>query len=412
MANSDKKEISHASEKGSTEAALNQNQEDSLSNDQELSKSQRTNKQFPIVAWLPLLLLLISASATLIWLLIPGNRIFPAFAREQVITDSDSLTAAIDVNRALEERLNELNSALNSAICEDDGTLLMPNGVTIEGLLPPDPNIPAGEVETIQESKAPSILPPNYNRLHVSSHQTPSDLTPLIQHINERTVMLLAFSEDKSSSSTGFFIGPDLVISSPHFINNNRLSEIYAINDSVGRLLPAEIVKIQEQLDVSGNAFVLIRVENANNSAFDIYVPDTSQEKHTVFAAGFANHQVLAKTPRDELQSEQNDFIPEFILNDGIILSEQRLGETSELIFHSAPLSANNAGGPLIDICGRLIGVNTIMSEGEIKNLNFAQSAKNIITFLADTAALPQVMSRPCQPRLERLSAESILASN
>ncbi|GAG43529.1 unnamed protein product, partial [marine sediment metagenome] len=103
------------------------------------------SRRAPPLAWVPLLILLLIAGAALYWILMPGNRLFPDDAQSAAITDTDALEAARGHNQDLRDRRTALQNALDTAVCRADGTLVLLDGRTPDGLLPFSPNSEAGK---------------------------------------------------------------------------------------------------------------------------------------------------------------------------------------------------------------------------------------------------------------------------
>ena len=64
-----------------------------------------------------------------------GTRLFPK--QDPVITEQATLDAQRALNDELRARADVLQAALDGAVCRADGVLILPNGQTPEGLLPP-----------------------------------------------------------------------------------------------------------------------------------------------------------------------------------------------------------------------------------------------------------------------------------
>jgi len=88
-----------------------------------------------------------------------------------------------------------------------------------------------------------------------------------------------------------------------------------------------------------------------------------------------------------------------------------------DTVLHDASIGRGNSGGPLVDACGRVVGVNSFVSnsEGVDAVFGFAVSAREIIPFLREAGVKPRTTALPCRTsaeqeaideRLERSEAE------
>lgn len=358
-------------------------------------------RRVPLGAWLPLVLLLLLAGGTLAWLLIPGNRIFPDRPEIVAITDEAAVAAAEDSNRALEERLQSLQRALDGAVCEPDGTLLMPDGYTIEGLLPPDPQDPDDGAGAIREASPRPILPPDPARVQVPDVAGHQDTATLLAHVEERTAIVLAQGAEVATG-TGFFVGPDLLVTNFHVIENADPQGIFVTNKALGTVHQAQVLKTLGPMERTGGDFALLRVPGVNQPAFGVLQSAETLRLQPVIAAGYPGDLLRTDAQFRQLQQGNADAVPELAVTDGTVSTEQEMSPQTSVVVHSAPISNGNSGGPLIDMCGRLVGVNTFVVQGPLRNLNFALSAGDLMRFLSGTDALPQVISQTCQPLLAR----------
>ncbi len=92
-------------------------------------------------------------------------------------------------------------------------------------------------------------------------------------------------------------------------------------------------------------------------------------------------------------------------------ISAGRSSQNFDTILHTAPLGAGNSGGPLVDDCGRVLGVNSFgsVSDGNDAEFGFAVSWREIASFLrqAGVASLHTIV--PCRTMAEVDAAEAAL---
>lgn len=88
-------------------------------------------------------------------------------------------------------------------------------------------------------------------------------------------------------------------------------------------------------------------------------------------------------------------------------LSGERPARQFDTILHSAPIARGNSGGPLLDGCGRVIGVNSFSAEsgGGGAEFFFAVSLRELIPFLRAQGVEPQVNALPCRS-IDELNAD------
>ncbi|MBL3610955.1 trypsin-like peptidase domain-containing protein [Rhodovulum sulfidophilum] len=357
------------------------------------------------IAWVPLLALLLIAGGVLVWLLLPGTRIFPPRSPDPAIDRAAAAAAVAEINASLEDRLARLQAALDGAQCRPDGTLTMPDGRTIEGLLPPDLANPADAPGSRAAADPHPILPPDPARVQVPSDGASAmDLTSLLELIEARTVMVVRYLADadarpgeqvRAERGSGFFVGPDLVVTNNHVVAGAQDDRIFVINRSLGQQYPVTVIKTVGPFGSTGRDFALLRVQGVNAPYFTLLKPDHSLKLQSVIAAGY---------PDDLLGDWRGgtDPVPDLAVTDGTVNAEQVLAQGTPAIVHSAPISQGNSGGPLVDMCGRVVGVNTFVRQGALRNLNVALASGDLLDFLESAALTPATVTRPCQPQLLR----------
>lgn len=89
-------------------------------------------------------------------------------------------------------------------------------------------------------------------------------------------------------------------------------------------------------------------------------------------------------------------------------LSGERPSRQFDTILHTAPIARGNSGGPLLDGCGRVLGVNSFGadSDGSDAEFYFAVSLRELMPFLRENEVEPSVNALPCRSIDELNAAE------
>ena len=89
-------------------------------------------------------------------------------------------------------------------------------------------------------------------------------------------------------------------------------------------------------------------------------------------------------------------------------LSGTRPSRQFDTILHTAPIARGNSGGPLLDGCGRVLGVNSFGadSDGSDAEFYFAVSDRELLPFLRENDVQPIVNAMPCRSLAELDAAE------
>lgn len=89
------------------------------------------------------------------------------------------------------------------------------------------------------------------------------------------------------------------------------------------------------------------------------------------------------------------------------VISGGRTTRDFDTILHTAALAKGNSGGPLVDLCGRVAGVNSFgsLSDGNDAEYGFAVSNRELFGFLRSSKVEYRIADTPCRSVAE-LSAE------
>lgn len=89
-------------------------------------------------------------------------------------------------------------------------------------------------------------------------------------------------------------------------------------------------------------------------------------------------------------------------------LSGFRPSRMFDTVLHTAPIARGNSGGPLLDGCGRVLGVNSFGAESESADgeFFFAVSARELVGFLRRAGVTPRINTAPCRSLADLDAAE------
>ena len=79
-----------------------------------------------------------------------------------------------------------------------------------------------------------------------------------------------------------------------------------------------------------------------------------------------------------------------------------------DTVLHDAAIGRGNSGGPLVDACGRVVGINSFVtnSEGVDAVFGFAVSVRELLPFLRGAGVRPQVTALPCRSSAEQAAID------
>lgn len=306
--------------------------------------------------WLPLLLCLI---ATPVW--------------------SQSAGDATLEKAALEQRLKTLEETLAGDVCADP--------VAAEAVLHQKNVIPAA-------SSVPSPV--------AALGTTPLSRTALVDRLQQASVIVMT----RNGGGSGFFITPELILTNSHVVDSSKEREAVVIGRGVDGGAVVDIIDRVRGKNQNGRDYAVLKLQNgpAPNAAV-LGFSDAVTKLQPVVAAGYPallldndlNFKALLNGDMSSVRGDQA-AMPDLALSQGTVMALQNSGRGLPTIAHSAPISGGNSGGPLVDECGRVVGINTFInvSEEQGTNAGFALSSADIITYLKSKGIAPQVSSSAC----------------
>ncbi|WP_240704685.1 S1C family serine protease [Croceicoccus sediminis] len=210
-----------------------------------------------------------------------------------------------------------------------------------------------------------------------------------------RVVIVLRDSSgyDVIGHGTGFAVTPKLIVTNAHvlapLLEDDRLR--LGVVPAQGRTgYFARIVRVSSDVDLA----LIELTEDASLPVATLYT-GVVEDGADVFAVGYpANVDEALGLGLNGLVSPQAPVKSRGQVSGG------RTSTQFDTLLHTAPIGTGNSGGPLLDACGRVVGVNsfgTISDNGSDSEFYFAVSMRELAPFLRKAGVSVHTTALPCQ---------------
>jgi S1-C subfamily serine protease len=201
---------------------------------------------------------------------------------------------------------------------------------------------------------------------------------------------------------SGFAVAPNRIVTNAHVV---ELAKRYPDNVVVG-VVPSEGAKSYEGKVIAIDAardLALIEFTGTRLPTVALYTGPV-EEGAPVTALGYPGNVDLA-TARSAV-----DYIHPLspIRSEGVF-SGRRAMSNVDVLLHTANIARGNSGGPLLDPCGRVIGVNSSFTKSEEgdSTFGFAIADSELAAFLRDAKQEYPAVGTPCTSILDRVKQDS-----
>jgi S1-C subfamily serine protease len=297
-----------------------------------------------------------------------------------------------ETNETLERELERARrAAAQPNVCTPDGPL----GIQ-----------PSPERQPVR----PEAVPP---RVPQQQGQTvPPFSGSLAQLLEHATVMVVGAGPRGVGHGSGFFVSGDTIVTNAHVVEHADPAQIYVMSTSLGRALPAQLVTTSRpagggDIEPGQPDFAILRLSQPVPGAQPLALTRAAEKLTDVVAAGYPASVVRVEGGMRDLQEGRLGQPPELVLTRGNISTIQRLDTGLVVMPHSADISPGNSGGPLVDTCGRVVGINTFVSRATsvADRVKYAQKADSMLPWLTQQNVQVQEREGTCQPALPTLPA-------
>ncbi len=203
------------------------------------------------------------------------------------------------------------------------------------------------------------------------------------------------------SHGTGFAVGPEQIVTNAHVVAEARADDSLAIG-----IVPSEgaeavygrIVAVSTRNDLA----LLATTAPMNLPPLTIS-GNPLRDSGAVTAVGYPMN-----VDRAQGLSSGDIFRAHPPVKSTGFLSGRRSTREFDSLLHTAPIARGSSGGPLLDDCGRVVGVNSFGTQSGSADAEFyfAVSTRELLPFLRANDVTPQVNASPCRSLAELEAAE------
>ncbi|MEZ0243329.1 MAG: S1C family serine protease [Sphingomonas sp.] len=217
-------------------------------------------------------------------------------------------------------------------------------------------------------------------------------------------IVVIAVVDDEVvgfSHGSGFAVGPNRIVTNAHVV---ALASRYPDNVVIG-VVPSEgsksfqgrIVSIDNSRDLA-----LIEFTGTRLPPLTLF-KGTAGEGESLIALGYPGNVDVATA-----QSAKDFITPMSPVRSQGGFAGMRTVQGIVMLLHTANIARGNSGGPLLDRCGRVVGVNALITNGEAGDSNFALAIaeSELVAFLTEAKQGFQSVSVACVSVEERMAQD------
>lgn len=236
-----------------------------------------------------------------------------------------------------------------------------------------------------------------------SSHADASDINAATRSV----VRVLVYSSVDGqrtivSIGSGVVVATDKIVTNAHVVEQARGDE--SVNIIVVPSQGSQSYSARLLAALPGKDLALLQLTDGGSlipaSIFSGVVPDGVD----VFAIGYPASVDIALE-----QSEADVLQPQVPVKARGSVSAGRSSKSVDSILHTAPIAPGNSGGPLVDACGRVVGINSFgsVADGGGAEFYFAVSNRELSAFLANQGVSFRDVTGECRSVAELTRAEA-----
>lgn len=220
----------------------------------------------------------------------------------------------------------------------------------------------------------------------------------LAQRLEQATAIVIVAGPSDMGTGTGFFIAPNLLVTNRHVVENSQGKRLFLTSKALGSLRRATVLSATPSSVPGSPDFALLRMDEGS-AAGTLDMALEVGKLANVVAAGYPGVVLQGDSSFQRLLKGDLSSAPDLNLTQGAVQSLQTGQGGMPLIVHTASIAKGNSGGPLVDGCGRVVGVNTFINvdQSQSAKINYAIRTQVMASFLQSAGASARNDARPCK---------------
>lgn len=319
------------------------------------------------------------AVATIMWLVKPKpTSTLPSVTHDQSDLQ-DILAMQQQRNKALQSEISSTKKTLDSLVCDTGKDSLSDSADS------------GTDTHTGANSGAKNT-PVAYTGKPLKS----ADLHSMIV---QAVVLVVGEAADGGNSKqyntgTGFFVSATDIVTNAHVVDGVS-SQLMVYSDFTKKSAPATVIHTDYKRSFGGRDYALLRVTGMQAPG-TLRIGTSVDQLMEVVSAGYPG--VYREVISGLVDFNQNS-VPPFIMTDGIISSISTSKYKVPTLSHTAEIHGGNSGGPLVNRCGAVVGINTFTATpgNPPAKINFALGSADLASYLSSKAISARQTSAKCE---------------